>query len=47
MAELSKFFNSAPGDERTYQASAFADYFGRVISTGLLHTDNIPSLEAK
>ncbi|WP_017728486.1 hypothetical protein [Halalkalibacterium ligniniphilum] len=42
--ELSKFFNSAPGDPRTYQASDFADYFGSVLSTGLLHTDNIPAL---
>jgi hypothetical protein len=47
MAEISKFFNSAPGDPRTYQASDFADYFGNVLSTGLLHTDNIPALEVK
>ena len=47
MAEISKFFNSAPGDPRTYQASDFADYFGSVLSTGLLHTDNIPALEVK
>lgn len=47
MAEISKFFNSAPGDARTYQASDFADYFGSVLSTGLLHTDNIPALEVK
>lgn len=45
MAEISKFFNSAPGDPRTYQASDFADYFGSVLSTGLLHTDNTPALE--
>lgn len=36
--------NSAPGDSRTYQASDFADYFGSVLSTGLLHTDNIPGM---
>lgn len=47
MAEISKFFNSAPGDPRTYQASDFADYFGSVLSTGLLHTDNTPALEVK
>jgi hypothetical protein len=47
MAEISKFFNSAPGDPRTYQASDFADYFGSVLGTGLLHTDNIPALEVK
>ncbi|MEL3959649.1 hypothetical protein NST17_21070 [Caldifermentibacillus hisashii] len=44
MAEISKFFNSAPGDPRTYQASDFADYFGSVLSTGLLHKDNVPGL---
>lgn len=47
MAEISKFFNSAPGDTRTYQASDFAAYFGDVLSSGLLHTDNIPALEVK
>jgi hypothetical protein len=47
MAEKSLFFNSAPGDERTYQASDFASYFGNVLSTGLLHTDEIPALEVK
>lgn len=47
MAEISKFFNSVPGDARTYQASDFADYFGSVLSTGLLHTDNTPALEVK
>jgi hypothetical protein len=45
--EISKFFNSAPSDPRTYQASDFADYFGSVLSTGLLHTDNVPALEVK
>jgi hypothetical protein len=45
--ERSLFFNSAPGDERTYQASDFASYFGNVLSTGLLHTDEIPALEVK
>ena len=38
------FFNSGVGDPRTYEASHFADYFGSVLSTGLLHTDNIPGM---
>lgn len=42
--EISKFFNSAPGDPRVYQASDFADFFGNVLSTGLLHVDNQPEL---
>lgn len=42
--ERSVFFNSAPGDPRTYQASDFAGYFGTVLSSGLFHTDNIPAL---
>lgn len=45
--EISRFFNSAPGDPRTYQASDFASYFGDVLSSGLLHTDNLPALEVK
>lgn len=44
MTQLYKFFNSAPGDPRTYQAADFADYFGSVLSTGLLHTDNVPGM---
>ncbi|MEG0381535.1 MAG: hypothetical protein RR603_07535, partial [Kurthia sp.] len=39
MAEIFKFFNSAPGDERWHYASDFADYFGGVLSNGILHTD--------
>lgn len=39
MAEIFKFFNSAPGDERWHYASDFADYFGGVLSDGILHTD--------
>lgn len=42
--EVYKFMNSAPGDPRTYQAADFADYFGSVLSTGLLHTDNVPGM---
>ena len=45
MAEIFKFFNSAPGDERWQYASDFADYFGDVLSSGLLHKDNVPSLQ--
>lgn len=44
MAEIYKFFNSAPGDPRMHYASDFADYFGSVLSTGLLHTDEIPGM---
>lgn len=44
MSEIFKFFNSAPGDPRTYQAADFADYFGSVLSTGLLHTDKVPGM---
>lgn len=40
MAEIFKFFNSAPGDERWHYASDFADYFGSVLSSGLLHENN-------
>lgn len=47
MAERSWFFNSAPGDPRVYQASDFARYFGKVLSTGLLHEDNVPGLSVK
>lgn len=40
------FFNAneiAPGVfDREYVESDFADYFGSVLSTGLLHTDNVP-----
>lgn len=46
MAEVYKFFNSAPGDLREYYASDFADYFGSVLSTGLLHIDGNPGLRA-
>jgi hypothetical protein len=45
--EKSIFFNSAPGDPRTYQASDFADYFGDVLSPGLLHTDSLPALQVQ
>ena len=32
------------GDPRRYQASDFADFFGTVLSTGLIHTDDIPGM---
>lgn len=48
MAEISKFFNAveiSPGVfDREYNASDFADFFGTVLSTGLIHTDNNPGL---
>ncbi|UED81959.1 hypothetical protein FH508_0008705 [Lysinibacillus sp. CD3-6] len=47
MTEIYKFFNSAPGDERWHYASDFADYFGKVLSTGLLHKDGTPNLQVK
>lgn len=40
MAEVYKFFNSAPGDEREYYASDFANYFSSVLSAGLLLDEN-------
>lgn len=50
MAELYKFFNAvetSPGVfDREYVESDFADYFGSVLSTGLLHTDNSPGMSA-
>ncbi|MFJ7919983.1 hypothetical protein ACIQ6U_09510 [Lysinibacillus fusiformis] len=47
MAEIFKFFNSAPGDERWHYASDFADYFGNVLSSGLLHKNGTPNLQVK
>ncbi len=45
MAEIYKFFDSTEDDLRYYQASDFANYFGKVLSTGLLHIDEVPGLE--
>lgn len=45
MAQNYLFFNSTENDPRTYQASDFANYFGSVLSTGLIHTDEIPGME--
>lgn len=45
MSERFLFFNSATGDPRKYQAQDFAEYFGSVLSTGLLHTDKIPGMK--
>lgn len=47
LAQKSWFFNSAPGDPRVYQASDFAQYFGKVLSTGLLHVNEVPGLNVK
>lgn len=46
MAEIFKFFNSAPGDERWHYASDFADYFGSVLTSGLLHENGSYGLQA-
>lgn len=45
LAEIFKFFNSAPGDERWHYASDFADYFGSVLSSGLLHENGSYGLQ--
>lgn len=48
MAERFLFFNAMeiePGVwDREYQAQHFAEYFGSVLSTGLLHTDKVPGM---
>lgn len=44
MAQKYKFFNSGLNDPRIYQAADFADYFGSILSTGLLHTDKVPGM---
>lgn len=44
MAERYLFFNSTANDPRVYQAQDFADYFGSVLLTGLLRTDEIPAM---
>lgn len=51
MAERFLFFNAMeiePGVwDREYQAQHFAEYFGEVLSTGLLHTDKVPGMSVK
>lgn len=44
MSERYLFFNSNETDKRYYQAQDFAEYFGSVLSSGLLHTDEVPNL---
>lgn len=44
MAQEYIFFNSISGDRRRYTAQDLADYFGSVLSSGLLHTDDIPEM---
>ena len=39
MAQKYYFFNSAAGDPRTYQAADFAQYFGNVLTSGILSLD--------
>lgn len=49
MAQIYKFFNAVevePGVfDREYQASDFADFFGTILSSGLIHTDEIPGMQ--
>lgn len=45
MAERYLFFNSTPTDERMYHAQDFAQYFGSVLSSGVLHADGIPGIK--
>lgn len=41
------FFNSTPEDRRIWVASDFADYFGSILSSGLIHTNKEPGLRAE
>lgn len=41
------FFNSAPGDERKYQAQDFANYFGLVLTSGILAVNNQMGLQVE
>ena len=41
------FFNSAPGDPRVYQAQDFANYFGLVLTSGILAVNNQMGLQVK
>lgn len=51
MTERFLFFNAKEdGDgnyDREYQASDFADYFASVLSTGFIHTDEVPGMDVK
>lgn len=44
MAQRFLFFNSTSDDRRKYDAKDFSDYFGSVLSTGVLHVDEQPGL---
>lgn len=44
MAQRFLFFNSTSNDRRKYDAKDFSDYFGSVLSTGVLHVDEQPGL---
>lgn len=44
MAERFLFFNSIEGDRRKYKAQDFAEYFATVLSTGFIHTDEVPGM---
>ena len=41
------FFNSAPGDPRVYQAQDFANYFGLVLTSGILAVNNQMGLQVE
>lgn len=45
MAQYYKFFNSTLDDKREYFAQDFADYFGTVLSTGLIHANGSPAMQ--
>jgi len=51
VAQIYKFFNAleiSPGVyDREYQASDFADFFGDILSTGLLHKNHVPGLDIR
>lgn len=44
MAEQYRFFNSTVGDVREYQASEFAEYFGKFIPDGVYIDNNVIGL---
>lgn len=45
VAELYKFFNSTLTDRRRYQAADMASYWDSFLSSGIIHTDNVPTLK--
>lgn len=47
MAQNYYFFNSVAGDERTYQAQDFAEYFGTVLTSGIVSVSGQMGLKVK